>query len=181
MEPLMLAIEIQREDSEALAVLKQQHPSHIKIAQAHGIDGAEWLTFVVEMTEVLAPYVFASLTLLLAQQKRVVIIHDGERKPLSAMELEALQALQRVIEALATIFHDRDKAVLLAKDAGFPASRLPDFTTAIAFWTKVSGESRHGALAGGMRPIIEAAAKSYPHNPMFTGYLRSDANDPHGP
>lgn len=72
-----------------------------------------------------------------------------------------------IIEELAKVLHERDRAVLLAIKAGFPVTVLPPFTTPEIFWTRVAREARNGALHGGLRPIVACAAELYPANKVF--------------
>lgn len=75
---------------------------------------------------------------------------------------------ERFLTELARVFSDSDEAVLLATNAGFPQEQLPKFKSAISFWSHVIRDARNGTLARGAEPIIEQAAKRYPHNPIFS-------------
>lgn len=81
---------------------------------------------------------------------------------------------EHLIEALATVFAGRERAVLLVERAGFPRSRIPSFTTADVFWSSVVREARNGVLPGGVSPILKRAAAEYPHNSAFRGVLPSE-------
>lgn len=74
---------------------------------------------------------------------------------------------ERALAELATIFYDRDHALLLATRAGFPRSRLPDFRTPLDFWTRVLEEASSGILKDGAQSIVRAAAELYPSNHFF--------------
>lgn len=91
---MKLAFEVGKGDAIDLVALAAEHPSLVKMSTAQGIDGAAWLTFVVDMTKVLAPHVFALLTILVTTGRKVIVIQDGKRKELTKEELERLQREQ---------------------------------------------------------------------------------------
>lgn len=74
---------------------------------------------------------------------------------------------ERGVAELARVLHDSETAAMVARRAGFPASRLPHFRTPLVFWSVVAEEARNGALEGGLRSIFEAAALLYPANEVF--------------
>ena len=76
--------------------------------------------------------------------------------------------VEHLLDELATVFSEREQAVLLASKAGFPKSQLPKFTTSLAFWTHVVADARNGAIPGGIQPFLDAAATLFPHNTVFT-------------
>lgn len=86
-----IALEVGKEEAKALDALKDQHGDAIRSASAHGISGAEWLSFVVEMTGTLAPHVFALFAIWIEKNKPVKIIVDGERKDLTEEEVAKLR------------------------------------------------------------------------------------------
>lgn len=88
---MKIVIEASGEDAETLTALKNEYPDVMKSAQAHNIDGTEWLAFVVDITKTLAPHFFALLTIIVTSRRNVVVIHNGERKELTKSELETLK------------------------------------------------------------------------------------------
>lgn len=82
----------------------------------------------------------------------------------------------RDLDELANVFRDRDQAVRLVARVGFPLVVIPTFHAPLKFWYDVAREAREGALPGAsMRPILEEAARSYPHNPMFARYRNTSS------
>lgn len=88
---MQLAFEIQTDDRAEIGKLQEQFPEQVQAADVHGIEGTEWLAFVVEMSKTLAPHVFALLTIYMTRNRKVVVIHNGERKELTERELEKLK------------------------------------------------------------------------------------------
>lgn len=74
------------------------------------------------------------------------------------------------IDALAIAYSDAGTARLLVERAGFPPGRIPAFSTAMVFWHKVATDANNGLLRGGLRPILERAAKEFPGNSTFAPY-----------
>lgn len=71
------------------------------------------------------------------------------------------------VKELSKVFHSCEQAMELARNAGFPLSRIPAFTTPFAFWTKVAQEAHNGMIHGGLPSIVAKAAELYPANPIF--------------
>lgn len=92
-------------------------------------------------------------------------IAPSERVEAEPAEESAFE--RRAFDELIRVFHEHDRAVLLATRAGFPRSRVPAFSRALSFWHEVLDEARNGVLKGGVRRIIAEAAKLYPNNPVF--------------
>lgn len=78
-----------------------------------------------------------------------------------------------IVQELADVFCDTDRALLLAREARFPLSRLPAFGTPLNFWSSVVHEANAGVLPNGARSLIEAAARLYPSNASFARHLRA--------
>ncbi|MEO0419081.1 MAG: hypothetical protein AAF249_09465 [Pseudomonadota bacterium] len=89
---MKLVIEIDKLDARPLLDLADEHDDNIMVVSAHGIDGAEWLTFAIEMTKILAPPTFALLTVLVTHKKKVIVVRDGKREPLSDSTLKQIEA-----------------------------------------------------------------------------------------
>ena len=77
---------------------------------------------------------------------------------------------QGLIDALASVVWDESSARFLVVSSGFPAARVPAFSTPIVFWTQVVLEIRAGVMAGGVSALADAAAKHYPFNATFQRY-----------
>lgn len=80
---------------------------------------------------------------------------------------------QRAIDALVDTYSDAASARVVLELAGFPRGRIPAFSNAMVFWHNVTADARNGVLPGGIRPILEQAAKQWPHNPAFARYAPS--------
>lgn len=76
---------------------------------------------------------------------------------------------RNVLSALANVFHDARSAEALLEDIGFPAGRIPTFTTGNAeqYWRQAAREVANGAVPGGLDGLVAAAAERYPHHPVF--------------
>lgn len=79
-----------------------------------------------------------------------------------------------LIEELARVLWDPEKATLFALLAGFPPSHMPLFRSPLAFWTQVVAEAVSGIIEGGVAPLVSIAAKQYPGNVIFRHWGRSD-------
>jgi len=86
-----LTFEIDTRDVRPFERLKVKYPKHVRSAENHAIEGTEWLTFMVDMTKVVAPHVFALLTVLIAKDRKVIVIQDGKRKKMTQAELKRLK------------------------------------------------------------------------------------------
>jgi hypothetical protein len=80
---------------------------------------------------------------------------------------------QQAIDALVDTYSDAGSARVVLELAGFPRGRIPAFSNAMVFWHNVAADARNGMLPGGIRPILEQAAKQWPHNPAFAPYAPS--------
>lgn len=76
-----------------------------------------------------------------------------------------------LVDELAKAFAHEEDARLVVERAGFPPGQIPAFRRALVFWSTVVSDARNGVLAGGARPIAEAAAKLQPNNPVIAEYL----------
>ena len=75
-----------------------------------------------------------------------------------------------VLAEITRVFSERDDAIRLAESSGFPKGRMPQFTTSLAFWSKVANEAYNGVLPKGIEPIIKEAIALYPKNTVFLQY-----------
>ncbi len=83
---------------------------------------------------------------------------------------------RRAIADLAKVFHEPELARQITTAAGFPPPMLPLFSTPVVFWSQVVEQARHGVLPGGLRPLLDAAVRMYPHNPQFRAHSRALAS-----
>ncbi len=74
---------------------------------------------------------------------------------------------QRIVDELAKVFSDRSRAVFVIKRAGFPAALIPTLNTSQEFWAQVVESACHGALQGGLQPILDVVTQLYPNNAVF--------------
>lgn len=75
----------------------------------------------------------------------------------------ALQVVARSLaDQLAAVIDDREAAKLFAKRAEFPGAHLPDFQTAIGFWSVIVEQSIGGRVR--LERLAEEAVKQFPHN-----------------
>lgn len=82
---------------------------------------------------------------------------------MQALDSGAMPGLAReVADALAKLGHDSEGARMMAMRAGFPVEHLPDFTTALEFWTRVTADAGRGRI--GPRALLAEAAQQFPHN-----------------
>lgn len=111
---------------------------------------------------------------------------DGVRNRVLAFALKLKPELGRVpsegqdekiseehaLGEIVRVFHDQQEATKLLKAAHFPEGRIPAFKDAQTFWDRAIEMARNGVLPGGIRPILEQAARMYPHNPGFAACRR---------
>lgn len=88
---MQIALELEKSEASRLHELQETYSDEIVDVPMNSIDGAEWLTFTIDMTKALAPHIFAFLTVLVTTRKKVVVIHNGERKQLTKEQLEDLK------------------------------------------------------------------------------------------
>lgn len=78
--------------------------------------------------------------------------------------------IRAVVDELAKVFSDSESARLLATRSGFPREHLPQFVTALGFWTLVITDMLGGRRADGVRAVVDEAARQFPANPLFAGW-----------
>jgi hypothetical protein len=72
-----------------------------------------------------------------------------------------------LIDELARVFTHPEDARLLLGRVGYPPSHVPQFKTALVFWTGVMEMVKNGVIPGGVQAVIREAAKQYPANRFF--------------
>lgn len=78
--------------------------------------------------------------------------------------------IRALVDELARVFSSAASARLLATRSGFPREHLPRFVTALGFWTAVIDDVIGGRLTGGVRAVVEEAARQFPANTVFAGW-----------
>lgn len=86
--------------------------------------------------------------------------------------------MPQVLDELARVFHEKDQAMLLAKDAGFPVQMLPDFRDPRTFWARIFDHALDGVLPGGISSFVHRAAALFPHNQIFTKFRDATPDAP---
>ncbi len=87
---MQTVFEVAEADAGPLIEIAEASPSECLMAEADGIDGETWLTFVANMSGVIAPQVTAVLLVLIAQKKKVVVIENGKRRDATEEEVKNL-------------------------------------------------------------------------------------------
>jgi hypothetical protein len=93
-----------------------------------------------------------------------------------AAELEGWTLVSRpkyqvriVVDVLASLFSDSGAADVVVKRAGFPPALLPRFTTALEYWSLVVEAANKGNFEGGIRALLDEAARMFPFNKALEG------------
>jgi hypothetical protein len=110
-------------------------------------------------------------TKLVSREPMVAALPQGAAAAYDSSEVDLEE---HAFAELVRVVHERDLATMLVKAAGFPMTRIPEFTTPLAFWTKVVQGARDGVLPGGIRPLIKKAAVLFPNNEIFVSYADPD-------
>jgi Effector-associated domain 1 len=87
---------------------------------------------------------------------------DGERRSGIYSNAAHEQLSRGIADVLAKVSHGSKGARLIAKRAGFPREYIPEFETAITFWSEIVEEANHGRVS--LRALVEEAARQFPHN-----------------
>lgn len=82
------------------------------------------------------------------------------------------QLTHELVDELARVFWEADRAQLLAARAGFPRQHLPDFRTPYVFWSLVVRAAYEGTLDGGVPALVAEAARQYPNHDAFRDHER---------
>lgn len=78
--------------------------------------------------------------------------------------------VERLVEELANVVVDPEDARKVAKAAGFAPARIPVFRMPDLFWNAIVEAAGHGAIAGKVQAVADAAAKVFPENDVFKSY-----------
>lgn len=82
--------------------------------------------------------------------------------------------LEAIIDELSRVFSQRAQAISLVRSIGFPSSDIPEFQTARIFWTEVIHAIHLGKIANGVPLVVNAAARLYPANTIFSNAKSSE-------
>jgi nucleoside phosphorylase len=77
---------------------------------------------------------------------------------------------ERLVEELATVLWDPERARSVALAAGFGPGNIPVMKLARVFWSRIIEDARNGAIQGRARAVADAAAREVPHNAIFRSY-----------
>jgi Effector-associated domain 1 len=107
-----------------------------------------------------------------AEIRRIVAENSGEMLECNGKLIITLGKAKagsagRLSEQLAKIFNEEASSRLLLRLAGFPAEKIPSFTTPLIFWHRIVEEAANGASLGGVRALVVQAAQMYPANSYF--------------
>lgn len=80
------------------------------------------------------------------------------------------QVPEGLVDLLANVVPEADKARMISTRAEFPASKLPDFKSALEFWHAVVGEATRGRIP--LHRLVEEAARQFPHNEALREHAR---------
>jgi len=80
------------------------------------------------------------------------------------------QLARGLADVLAKLSHDPESAKLLARRAGFPVEHLPEFTTAIGFWSKITEDASNGRIS--LSELAGEASKQFPQNHELHKYKK---------
>jgi hypothetical protein len=79
-------------------------------------------------------------------------------------------ALRALVDELARVFWESERAEVLVLRNGLPPQLMPKFNTPVGFWEKLAMEAERGGVPGGLRALGRAAAAMYPGNEIFSRY-----------
>lgn len=90
--------------------------------------------------------------------------------PPAVMALAQDPTHRPLVDELARVFWESERAEVFVLRAGLPPQMMPRFSTPIAFWEKIAMEAESGGIPGGMPALGVAAAGIYPSNRIFARY-----------
>lgn len=80
------------------------------------------------------------------------------------------QAPDGLVDLLAEVVSESDKARMVAERAGFSVAKLPEFRSALVFWHAVVRDAARGQVP--LHRLVEKAAEHVPHNEALREYVR---------
>lgn len=79
---------------------------------------------------------------------------------------------EELLHELAKVLSDPDLAVLIVRQAGFPAHLVPTFRVPLTFWAAVLNAAKSGMIEGGVMAVVTAAADCFPGSDVLWRYRR---------
>jgi hypothetical protein len=76
----------------------------------------------------------------------------------------------RLIEELAKVVWDPERARAVVLAAGFRSGNIPVLRRPETFWSGIVEDARNGAIRGRVQAVADAAAREFPENAIFRGY-----------
>lgn len=99
--------------------------------------------------------------------------HEAAKPPtLSTPQVVGEVSDERLIEELAKVIWEAERARQVALAAGFGPGRIPVMKTPALFWARLVEDARNGAILGQVKAVARAAAQAFPGNPFFAAYAR---------
>lgn len=80
---------------------------------------------------------------------------------------------EELLDELSKSLANADLALLVVRQAGFPAGLVPVFRFSLGFWSDVLNAARSGMIKGGIMAVVKAAADCLPGNHVLARYLSS--------
>ncbi|NEO75342.1 effector-associated domain EAD1-containing protein, partial [Moorena sp. SIO4G3] len=85
-----------------------------------------------------------------------------------------------ILNQFAALFREQDLADIVLDVIDFPEHLRPEFPTnnrTLGYWREICNQIEAGVLPTGtdLLPLVEAAAQSYPNNPIFSQYSSSQS------
>src|SRR5205814_804341 len=79
----------------------------------------------------------------------------------------------QVITEVANVYSEETNARAVLDRIGYPRIQIPNFAPPGPFWQNIAHQLQAGILrqGGGLRPLLEAAAETYPGNQVFQAWL----------
>ena len=84
---------------------------------------------------------------------------------------------QKLINELARVAAREEDAETLLREADFPRSRAPRFTTPLHYWSKIVELADNGIIESGSKQLLRAAVRLFPYNKNFAEYLVDGGGD----
>ena len=76
----------------------------------------------------------------------------------------------KLIEELAKVVWDPERARAVALAAGFRPGNISVLRRSETFWSGIVEDARNGAIRGRVQAVADAAAREFPENPIFRRY-----------
>jgi hypothetical protein len=93
-------------------------------------------------------------------------------EPTTVIDTRLEKEIDDLVDLLARVAHGADQARIIVRRAGFLAAHVPEFKTALEFWSEVVEQARNGRIEFGLERLVEAAIRQFPHNQELLAYCR---------